>query len=378
MRARGGRHHDRTAARQERARAHEAYDRASHGLADLQAGIDELVRRAHGHRQLVRRLDDARRLLARPALSPGDAADALAELDRERARLETDLSRIERDGRDLEARRADHGAALRALVTIDPTFVLDADVHARARALLARLADRETARDRLQELERERVEAVQLATRQAHARALATALALSEDVVTALAATEQQLRSLELAEETRRADARARAQAAHEVRGRLAARRRSQRALAPRADRGSPAARRVRPAHESCEVTAQRDRILRSCTRSPERTRQLEAHRQALQERAQIVEQSGTNLDPSCCACATSSAASCSRAGSRISRCRGGELGRGAPRAAHRRPDRRRPRGRGRRHAREPATRADGVARQGRNGARRRAARGPR
>ncbi|MEJ7603230.1 MAG: SbcC/MukB-like Walker B domain-containing protein, partial [Kofleriaceae bacterium] len=288
----------RTAARQERTRAHQAYDRASHGLADLQAGIDELVRRAHGHRQLVRRLDDARLLLARPALSADDAADALAELDRERVRNETDLSRIERDSRDLEARRADHTAALRALTTIDPTYVVDADVHARARSTLARVADREAARARLHEIERERVEAVQLATRQAHARALAAALAVSDDVVAELAATEQQLRELALAEETRRADARTRARLAHEVRTRLAT-------LDDRSARWHLAETAVRrlagargPLTNRAEVTAQRDRLIEELHALGDREKQLEGHRQVLRERAHLIEQSGTNLDP--------------------------------------------------------------------------------
>ncbi|HEU4728895.1 MAG TPA: hypothetical protein VFT22_13420, partial [Kofleriaceae bacterium] len=42
---------ERTAAKHGRVAAREAYDRASLGLAHLQEGLDELVRRAHGHRQ---------------------------------------------------------------------------------------------------------------------------------------------------------------------------------------------------------------------------------------------------------------------------------------------------------------------------------------
>ncbi|MEO8703145.1 MAG: chromosome partition protein MukB, partial [Kofleriaceae bacterium] len=167
---------ERTAARQERTRALEAYDRAAHGLADLQAGIDELVRRAHGHRQLVRRLDDARRLLARPELTPEHAGDVIAELDGERGRIEAERARLERDGRDLEARRSEHARAIAALRELDPTD--DPDPHGRARAVLARLADRDALRGRAHELERDRALAERLAGRQAQARALAGALSI--------------------------------------------------------------------------------------------------------------------------------------------------------------------------------------------------------
>jgi chromosome partition protein MukB len=83
----------RESAAQERARALEAYDRAAVGLAHLQSGLDELVRRAHGHRQLARRLADARALLERPALSADDAAAAIAELEAERDRVEQERAR---------------------------------------------------------------------------------------------------------------------------------------------------------------------------------------------------------------------------------------------------------------------------------------------
>ncbi|HET9627381.1 MAG TPA: hypothetical protein VFP84_38745, partial [Kofleriaceae bacterium] len=54
---------ERTAAKLGRVAAREAYDRASLGLAHLQQGLDELVRRAHACRQLERRLGEAHNLL---------------------------------------------------------------------------------------------------------------------------------------------------------------------------------------------------------------------------------------------------------------------------------------------------------------------------
>src|SRR5262245_9537941 len=96
---------ERRAAKHGREAALEAYDRAALGLAHLQHGLDELARRAHGHRQLVRRLDEARTLLARQELTADAAAAALAELDDRRARGETERARLDRELRDLEARR---------------------------------------------------------------------------------------------------------------------------------------------------------------------------------------------------------------------------------------------------------------------------------
>src|SRR5215468_11172713 len=111
---------ERQAAKHGREAAREAYDRASLGLAHLQEGLDELARRAHGHRQLARRLGEARELLARPALSADAAAAALAELDDRRARCETERAQLDRELRDLGARRDEHARARAALAAIDP------------------------------------------------------------------------------------------------------------------------------------------------------------------------------------------------------------------------------------------------------------------
>lgn len=287
----------RTAARQERARAHDAYDRAAHGLADLQAGIDELVRRAHGHRQLTRRLDDARRLLAKPALAADDALDAIGALDDERARVELERARLERDGRDVDARRAEYASAMQALATLEPDG--EGAPHARARSLLARLAEHEARHARRHEIERERVEAVQLAMRQAQARTLATALAVADGdaTIAALAACEQQVRDAESAAEARRVARRERQQRASELRGQLAK-------LDERSARwhlASAAARRLAgvgaPATRA-ELVALRDRLAHELHGLGERRTQLEAQRQELQQRAALVEQSGTHLDP--------------------------------------------------------------------------------
>jgi chromosome partition protein MukB len=172
---------ERAAAKHGRIAAREAYDRASLGLAHLQEGLDELVRRAHGHRQLERRLAEARTLLDRPALTAEAAAAALAELDDQRARCEVERARIDREVRDLEARREEYARARAALEAIDPAAAAlpPGALHGHARGVLARLAEREGLLGRAHELEREQLDAERLAVRQKAARALAAELGIT-------------------------------------------------------------------------------------------------------------------------------------------------------------------------------------------------------
>ena len=172
---------ERAAAKHGRESARESYDRASLGLAHLQQGLDELVRRAHGHRQLARRLAEARTLLARPALTADTAAAALAELDAERARCEAERAGLDRDTRDLEARRDEYARTRGALEAIDPAAAAVAPDarYGHARLLLARLAERDGVLGRAHELERDQQGAERLASRQQAARVLAGELGLA-------------------------------------------------------------------------------------------------------------------------------------------------------------------------------------------------------
>src|SRR5262249_26038792 len=147
---------ERTAAKHGLVAARQAYDRASLGLAHLQEGLDELVRRAHGHRQLARRLAEARTLLDRPALTAEPWAAARAELDEARVRCEVERARIDREVRDLDARREEYARARAALEAIDPAAAAlpPETLHGHARTLLARLAEREGLLGRAHELER--------------------------------------------------------------------------------------------------------------------------------------------------------------------------------------------------------------------------------
>ncbi len=289
---------ERTAARAERTRAFEALERAAHGLADLQAGLDELVRRAHGHRQLARRLDDARRATARPALSPDDVTEAIAAVDAERVQLETERARLERDGRDLVARRDEHARAATALAAIDPDG--DGEPHARARTALARLADREAAVGRALELGRDRAEADRLAARQDAARTLAATLAIGErGVVGELEAIEQALRAADEVAEARRAEVARDRQREQELRARIET-------LDQRTARwhlASATIARLAGATASgpttrAEVAALRDKLALELHALGDQRAKLEAGREELHLRAAAVERSGTNLDP--------------------------------------------------------------------------------
>lgn len=299
---------ERTAARQERARALEAEVRAAHGLADLQAGLDELVRRAHGYRQLVRRLEDARRLTGRPELAPDDAAAAIAALDDERARLEAERARCERAGRDVAERRIEHARALAALHELDPSASIPT-AYARARALLSRLAEREAMVARGQELERELRQAERLAQRQAAARTLADELGIALDegtvdpgelVLRELDRCERELREHEARAEAQRADEATTRQREIELRARLASldERVARWQLATSLAARLATALGVDAATSRADVVALRDRIaLEHHTVTAQRA-QLEARRQELQQRATAVDRSGTSLDP--------------------------------------------------------------------------------
>ena len=139
---------ERTARKLARTRAAEAYDQASHGLAHLQAGLDELHRRAHAHRTFGRRLAEATQLLGR-AITVDEVAAIIGSLTADQERLDGERARLERLVRDADARAANHDQAAGALAALEaavPPERSDAGdpggdrVHERARAVLARLA----------------------------------------------------------------------------------------------------------------------------------------------------------------------------------------------------------------------------------------------
>ncbi|HEX3765763.1 MAG TPA: chromosome partition protein MukB [Kofleriaceae bacterium] len=300
---------ERQAAKHGREAAREAYDRASLGLAHLQQGLDELVRRAHGHRQLERRLAEARTLLGRPDLTAATAAAALAELDDRRARCEAERAGLDRELRDLEARRDEHARARVALEALDPGAdgLPAGALHDRARTALARLAERDGLLGRGHELEREHQAAERLAARQHAARALGAELGLDARLGTApapgLAASELDAAE-RIVREAEDAIASARDPAV-ELRSRIAALRARLAALDDRLaawHRAAAAAARLAgfaPAPASrAEAIALRDRLLEAQHALAARRGELAATRERTRLRAIALERAGAAVDP--------------------------------------------------------------------------------
>ncbi len=165
--------------RAELRRAQEDHKRAAAGLADLQRGLEELHRRAAGHRQVVRRRREAERLLGEDDL-PSEALGArLAECH---ARLD-EVDRARRDGSERLADAAAHGEmhrqVLEALRTLaDEDVGVDA-AHAAAVDALRRHRDLRALGQRAPALARELDEARLLAGRQARARERAGSLGVT-------------------------------------------------------------------------------------------------------------------------------------------------------------------------------------------------------
>lgn len=155
-------------ARDELRRAQDGDRRAAAGLADLQAGIEELHRRAGGYLQATRRLHEAREALG------GVTMMSLAECGT-RAREELDaVDRERRDATtrhaDAEAHRARHAQVMTALQLLIGDVVDAAGAHDAALSALQVHRDRVALARRLPTLERDLEEARKLTVRQAAAR----------------------------------------------------------------------------------------------------------------------------------------------------------------------------------------------------------------
>ncbi len=155
-----------------------ARDAAAAGLADLQAGLDELHRRADAHRRVVARLAEARTKLGRPELAVddvqatiGEAEARLGGIDRERRDLARRISDADKD-------RAEHAEALSALATVLGRPAEVDDVHAVARDVLARVGDWRLRAERRAAVRSDLAVAEAEAGRQARARERAADLGL--------------------------------------------------------------------------------------------------------------------------------------------------------------------------------------------------------
>jgi chromosome partition protein MukB len=162
------------------ARARDAHERAARGLADLQAGLDELHRRAHAQRHVRAQLERARRALALPGLEPEGAAGALASVRARLAEIDVQRARVDRDAAQAEVRRRDHERARAALRRI--AGEVDASrAHEEARRALATLSELEASGGRRGALGEELARSLPLLSRQRAVRAHARELGLKLD-----------------------------------------------------------------------------------------------------------------------------------------------------------------------------------------------------
>lgn len=155
------------------------YKLAAAGLADHQRGLDELHRRAGTYRQVVRRKDQAERLLEVDVLAIGAIAGRIAE-------TKTRLDQVDRSRRDAKQRLADagnhrreHETALAALELMANAAIEPSGVHPAALQHLRRFRDLQALADRQSIIAADLAEARKLASRQAETRQQAENLDLS-------------------------------------------------------------------------------------------------------------------------------------------------------------------------------------------------------
>ena len=182
-----------------RDQARQAYERSAQGLADVQKGLDELHRNAHGERRAKSRLRELRELLGEPSFPISELAACSERAARETERIDAERLRCARDVELIERGHGEHAAATRALSLIigQPTSDLGFE---RAQRELARLLRLDELAARAPALASALRETEGLAQRQASARRRAHALGFgsernptSEDIAQALSAAEADL-----------------------------------------------------------------------------------------------------------------------------------------------------------------------------------------
>ncbi len=112
---RDGRREELKVARGRRAQAQAQVKAASLGLADFQAGMDELHRRAAAHKRAARSLEEARSGLGQVDLRPETVAEALAGCERRIQELDREMVLSDRLLSTARERRREHGEVTRAL-----------------------------------------------------------------------------------------------------------------------------------------------------------------------------------------------------------------------------------------------------------------------
>jgi chromosome partition protein MukB len=130
----------REAAKSELLAARDAYEKAARGLANLQAGLDELHRRAHAFRRGHTTLAEARALLEEPELGEAGLEAALERARAELVRVDGERARRERQLKGGRTHRAEFDRAAAALAELAvPAAATDS--YTLARRELARLGE---------------------------------------------------------------------------------------------------------------------------------------------------------------------------------------------------------------------------------------------
>lgn len=187
---------EREATKASRDRAREAYDRSARGLADVQAGLDDLHTSAQASRRLRSSLAEATTHLGR--LDPIDSASIERELTMAReglARIDERRVRLERDLSTSDVRRSERARALEALRAISPRA--DGDLLACAREVLRERATLEAKAARVDDLADELESSERLASRQVELVALARTEGFEAPAVGLRAKVEAARRTLE-------------------------------------------------------------------------------------------------------------------------------------------------------------------------------------
>ncbi len=162
-------------------RAEDTYLRAAEGLADVQAGLEELHRRAAEHAQVMRCRSQAQSFL-------GDAEASVERLDEALVRCRGELSDADRERRDTDERLADaaahrdaHSEVRAALGVIRGEDVPVERAYGVAGEQLDRLRDLEALAARVTRLARELAEARRRATQQEDTWRRAEAVGVTRD-----------------------------------------------------------------------------------------------------------------------------------------------------------------------------------------------------
>lgn len=159
--------------REELKRAQENYRLAAKGRGDLQAGIQELHRRAGDHRQAVRRLHDAESALQVGAIATDQVDPHLADARKELARLDRERQEASARVADADAHRLRHGIVLQGLLDLVGRPVSAEEAHPTAVEALRRYRDQRVLADRLVVIACDLGDARRNSERQAAARATA-------------------------------------------------------------------------------------------------------------------------------------------------------------------------------------------------------------